>query len=293
VRRAPGARAARSLPFPPMQPMRIALSVAGSDPTGGAGLQLDLQVFRALGVHGAGVPTALTVQNTAAVLQVLPVFPSVVQGQLRALLGDLRPHAVKLGMLASDDVLRAVAQCLGELAEPAPPLVLDPLLFASDGTPLLERRAWDGLRQLCARAALLLPNLAEAEALCGRDVSSRAGVEAAARACVLELGAAAALVKGGHAESAPDDCLAQRADGADGAGGGVQIAWLTGERLARGPVHGTGCALAAACAAHLARGAAMFDAVQRARDFVRGAIAESQQAGKGARLLVFGANPAQ
>lgn len=270
--------------------MRIALSVAGSDPTGGAGLQLDLQVFRALGVHGAGVPTALTVQNTAAVLQVLPVFPSVVQGQLRALLDDLRPHAVKLGMLASDDVLRAVAQSLGEQAEPAPPLVLDPLLFASDGTPLLERRAWDGLRQLCAQAALLLPNLAEAEALCGRDVSSRAGVEAAARACVLELGAGAALVKGGHAEGAPDDCLAQRAEGA---GGGVQITWLGGERLARGPVHGTGCALAAACAAHLARGAALPDAVQRARDFVRGAIANSQQAGQGARLLVFGASSAQ
>lgn len=267
--------------------MRIALSVAGSDPTGGAGLQLDLQVFRALGVHGAGVPTALTVQNTAAVLQVLPVFPSVVQGQLRALLGDLRPHAVKLGMLASDDVLRAVAQSLGELAEPAPPLVLDPLLFASDGTPLLERRAWDGLRQLCAQAALLLPNLAEAEALCGLDVSSRAGVEAAARACVLELGAGAALVKGGHAEGAPDDCLARRA------GGGVQITWLAGKRLARGPVHGTGCALAAACAAHLAQGAELLDAVQRARDFVRGAIANSQQAGQGARLLVFGASSAQ
>jgi len=272
--------------------MRIALSVAGSDPTGGAGLQLDLQVFRALGVHGAGVPTALTVQNTSAVLQVLPVFPSVVREQLRALLGDLRPHAVKLGMLASDDVLRAVAQCLGELDEPAPPLVLDPLLFASDGTPLLERRAWDGLRQLCARAALLLPNLVEAEALCGRDVSSRAGVEAAARACVQELGAGAALVKGGHAEGAPDDCLAQRADGAGNAGG-VQIAWLKGERLERGRVHGTGCALAAACAAHLARGVALMDAVQRARDFVRGAIANSQPAGKGARLLVFGANSAQ
>lgn len=268
--------------------MRIALSVAGSDPTGGAGLQLDLQVFRALGVHGAGVPTALTVQNTAAVLQVLPVFPSVVQGQLRALLGDLRPHAIKLGMLASDDVLRAVAQSLDELAEPAPPLVLDPLLFASDGTPLLERRAWEGLRQLCARAALLLPNLAEAEALCGRDVSSRAGVEAAARACVLELGAGAALVKGGHAEGAPDDCLARRAED-----GGVQIDWLAGERLARGPVHGTGCALAAACAAHLARGANLPDAVQRARDFVRGAIAESQKIGSGARLLVFGASSAQ
>jgi hydroxymethylpyrimidine/phosphomethylpyrimidine kinase len=89
--------------------MRIALSVAGSDPTGGAGLQLDLQVFRALGVHGAGVVTALTIQDTKQVHRVLPAFPSVVADQLRALLGDVTPHAIKLGMLATDDVLRAVA----------------------------------------------------------------------------------------------------------------------------------------------------------------------------------------
>ena len=167
-----------------MPPTRVALSIAGSDPTGGAGLQLDLQVFRALGVHGCAVPTALTVQDTARVHRVLPLFPNVLLEQLRVLLRDVPPHAVKLGMLASDDVLRAVALGLGELKGLPVPVVIDPVLRASDGTPLLERRALAGLRELARGAALVTPNLAEAEALCERDVSTRAGVESAARQLV-------------------------------------------------------------------------------------------------------------
>jgi hypothetical protein len=154
--------------------MRIALSVAGSDPTGGAGLQLDLQVFRALGVHGAGVVTALTIQDTKRVHRVLPAFPSVVTDQLRALLADMAPHAVKLGMLATDDVLRAVSLGLGAQDEPRPPLVIDPVLRASDGTPLLERRAQGALVELMRGAALVTPNLPEAEALSGLDREGRA-----------------------------------------------------------------------------------------------------------------------
>ena len=262
--------------------MRIALSIAGSDPTGGAGLQLDLQVFRALGVHGCGVVTALTVQDTAKVHRVLPVFPSVVSDQLRALLRDLTPHAVKLGMLATDDVLRAVRHGLAELEAaggPRPPVVLDPVLQASDGQPLLERRAWNGLRELVAECALVTPNLPEAAALTGRDVSTRSGVELAARFLVDELGAGAALVKGGHAEGPPDDCLAERGDG----GGGVT--WLAGERIEGGRVHGTGCALAAAIAARLARGDGLRPAVEHARAFVARALRGAEAVGHGARLL--------
>lgn len=260
--------------------MRIALSVAGSDPTGGAGLQLDLQVFRALGVHGAGVVTALTVQDTRRVHRVLPAFPSVVSDQLRALLADVTPHAVKLGMLATDDVLRAVALGLAAQGEPRAPLVIDPVLRASDGTPLLERRAWDGLALLMKGAALVTPNLPEAESLSGLDVSSRRGVEQAARWFVAEAGAEAVLVKGGHAAGAADDCLARRA------AGGVALAWLPGERLAGAPVHGTGCALSAAVAARLAQGDALDAAVGRARAFVRDAIARAEKIGAG-RVLGF------
>jgi hydroxymethylpyrimidine/phosphomethylpyrimidine kinase len=260
--------------------MRIALSVAGSDPTGGAGLQLDLQVFRTLGVHGAGVVTALTIQDTGKVHRVLPAFPSVVMDQLRALLADVTPHAIKLGMLATDDVLRAVALGLAAQGQPRPPLVIDPVLRASDGAQLLERRAYGALVDLMKGAALVTPNLPEAEQLSGLDVSSRRGAEQAARWFVAEAGAEAALVKGGHRDGDADDCLARRA------GDGIALAWLPGERIAGAPVHGTGCALSAAIAAGLAAGLELDAAIARGRSFVRDAIAKAETVGAG-RLLVF------
>ncbi len=262
--------------------MRIALSIAGSDPTGGAGLQADLQVFRACGVHGAGVVTALTTQDTGKVHQVLPVFPNVVLEQIRVLVRDVQPDAVKLGMLATDDVARAVQHGLLTLAQHAPqvPRVVDPVLAASDGTPLLERRAVPTLLELCEGAALVTPNLEEARMLAGCDVSTRAGVEQAARTLISECGVGAVLVKGGHAEGAPDDCLGLR-----GEGGGVVLRWLPGRRLDIGPVHGTGCALAAAAAAGLARGLGVEEAVAEARAFVAEAIARAELLGSGARLL--------
>jgi hydroxymethylpyrimidine/phosphomethylpyrimidine kinase len=263
--------------------VRIALTIAGSDPTGGAGLQADLQVFRAFGVHGAGVVTALTVQDTAKVHRVLPVFPSVVLEQIRALVRDLAPDAVKLGMLATDDVARQVAFGLEELERAAAGrarLVIDPVLRAGDGSPLLERRAIPALVDLFPRASLVTPNLPEAEALSGRDVSTREGVEAAARTFLDELGAPAALVKGGHAEGAADDLLAVRE------AGGASLRWLAGERIPGARVHGTGCALSAAVAAGLARGAPLDEAVARARSFVAAAIRRAEAPGRGARLLV-------
>jgi hydroxymethylpyrimidine/phosphomethylpyrimidine kinase len=264
--------------------MRIALSIAGSDPTGGAGLQADLQVFRAFGVHGAGVVTALTVQDTAKVHQVLPAFPNVVLAQLRVLLRDLRPDAVKLGMLASDDVARSVELGLRELdghPEGRPPLVIDPVLAASDGTLLLERRAWGVLQDLIGRATLVTPNLSEAASLSGCDVSTDEGIEAAACALVSNLGAGAALVKGGHRDGAPRDLLALRE------GGSVSLQWLESERIDVGPVHGTGCALASAIAAGLAKGETLVSAVAHARRFVHDAIRRSAAKGRHARLLDY------
>ena len=262
--------------------MRFAVTIAGSDPTGGAGLQGDVQVFRAHGVHGGGVPTALTAQDGRKVHQVLPVFPSVVLRQMRCLFDAIRPDALKLGMLATDDVARAVALGLGELARGggAPPLVIDPVLAASDGTPLLERRAWPTLLALVRGAALVTPNLAEAEALTGHEAASRAGAERAARALVQEHGAEAALVKGGHREGAPDDLLAWR----DGAG--VALRWLPGERIPGGGAHGTGCALSAAITARLALGEALLAAVEGARAFVAEALRRAVPRG-GARFLVL------
>ena len=257
--------------------MKIALSIAGSDPTGGAGLQADLQVFRALGVHGMGVITALTVQDTAQVHEVLPAFPSVVLKQLRVLLRSTPPDALKLGMLASDDVARHVELGLRELESVRrTPIVIDPVLAASDGTPLLERRAYGMLQDLIGRAYLVTPNLLEAAALTGCDVSTHEGVEAAAAQLVNGLGAHAALVKGGHRDGAADDLLALRG------GGSASFHWLPGERIPGEPVHGTGCALSSAITAHLAHGVELRDAIERARKFVRDAIRNAQ-----ARLLVY------
>lgn len=263
--------------------MRTALAIAGSDPTGGAGLQLDVQVFQRFGLHGAAVPTALTVQDTERVHQVLPVFPTIVLEQLRAVLHDFEPAVVKLGMLASDDVLRNVA--LGLEAVPAHvPIVVDPVLLSSSGTPLLERRAWRGLVSLLGRARIVTPNLHELEALSEQPVDRKRDIEAAARALLEKTGAGAVLAKGGHRERDADDLLVTAGD----AGGEPTLEWLEGERIEGGPVHGTGCALASAIAAGLALGHPLDAAVRSARAFVRAGIAAAAPVGKGARLLSLG-----
>jgi hydroxymethylpyrimidine/phosphomethylpyrimidine kinase len=244
----------------------MALTIAGSDPTGGAGLQLDLQVFALHGVHGMAVPTALTVQATTGVKRCLPVFPATAREQLAHLLGDLRPHALKLGMLATDDVLLAIADLI-EASDA--PRVIDPVLRASDGAWLLERRAWGNLCERLVRgAALVTPNLDEAELLTGeRDPH-------AAASAFLAMGARAVLIKGGHAEGPPDDLLAT----------GDGSTWLRGKRHPQNP-HGTGCALSAAIAARLARGEPLEAAVHSAKRWLEPAIAASVAVGKGRPLL--------
>ncbi|MGH0037660.1 MAG: bifunctional hydroxymethylpyrimidine kinase/phosphomethylpyrimidine kinase [Myxococcota bacterium] len=264
----------------PTAPPPTALSIAGSDPTGGAGLQADLQVFRHFGVHGLGVVSALTVQDSAGVRRVLPVFPSVVLDQLRVLLRDIRPGAVKIGMLGSDDVLRNVLLALHELPDEVP-VVVDPVLLASDGTPLLERRAWGSLRGLFERATLVTPNLPEAEALCGLEGVSPGSTEEAARHLVELMGASAVLVKGGHRSGAPRDLLAGRD------GDRLELHWLEGERVEVGPVHGTGCALSSAIAARLAFGADLRSAVETAKRFVAEGLRAAAPLGSGARFLVY------
>ena len=252
--------------------MRSALAIAGSDPTGGAGLQLDLQVFALHGVHGMAVPTALTVQTTTGLARSLPVFPNVVGEQLTALLDDIRPDALKIGMLATDDVLLRVA---GVLERFDIPRIVDPVMRASDGSFLLERRALQNLAErLVAGATLVTPNRDEAEVLTGtRDP------EQAARA-LLEQGARAALIKGGHAEGPPDDFLLTTPDG--------EGSWIRGERVETGAVHGTGCALSSAIAARIARGESLADAVHGAKRWVQQAIAAAEPLGKGQLHLHLG-----
>lgn len=245
--------------------MRTALAIAGSDPTGGAGLQLDLQVFALHGVHGMAVPTALTVQSTLGVQRSLPVFPNVVSQQLRTLLDDIRPDVIKLGMLGTDDVLLRVAS---ELERHDIRRVVDPVLRASDGSYLLERRALGNLVDRVIRgAALVTPNREEAEVLVGTSDPERAAP------AFLELGAGAVLIKGGHAEGAPDDYLLIASSG--------EGRWLRAERIPTRPVHGTGCALSSAIAARLARGEPLDAAVTAAKRWLEAAIASAYPLGKG------------
>jgi hydroxymethylpyrimidine/phosphomethylpyrimidine kinase len=230
------------------------------------------------------VVSALTIQDTGKVYQVLPVFPSVVLEQIRTLLKDLVPDAIKIGALASDDVVRNVDLALNFLpADQAPniPIVIDPVLAASDGTPLLERRAWGALQSMMSRAALVTPNLGEAADLTGCDTSTEEGTQAAACVFVSEMGAGAALIKGGHREGPPRDLLAIRD------GGSVSFHWLEGERIPGSNVHGTGCALASAITARLAQGDDLQAAVEFGRQFVAKALRNAEGRGTRARLLAY------
>jgi hydroxymethylpyrimidine/phosphomethylpyrimidine kinase len=217
------------------------------------------------------VPTALTVQTTKGVRRTSPVFPSIVAEQLIALFDDIRPGALKLGMLATDDIVLSVAAVLERQTIPR---VVDPVFRASDGSFLLEQRALGNLvERLIEGAALVTPNIPEAEALTGESDQERAAD------AFLELGAEAALVKGGHSGGgSSDDFLATRA--------GARV-WLRGARSDVGPVHGTGCALSAAITARLARGESLEPAVRAAKEWVARAIAGSVALGKGARLLAL------
>ncbi len=259
--------------------MHCALSIAGSDPTGGAGLQADLQVFHALGVHGAAVPSALTIQNGLRVRQVLPVFPSVLLDTLRATLDAIQPSAIKIGMLATDDVVRNVILALA--TEPNLPIVIDPVLAASDGTALLEKRAYPALRELIYGRTLLTPNWPEAEILTNRSLARRRDAEQAAHELLTDLHLDGVLLKGGHREGDSDDLLVLQSTE------GIRTEWLAGERLPGASVHGTGCALSAAIAAGLARGADLRDSVVDARSFVRSAIKNAHTLENGARILAF------
>jgi len=240
----------------------IALTIAGSDSGGGAGIQADLKAFSALGVYGASVITAITAQNTRAVTAVHPVPLDIVAAQLAAVFDDLAVAAVKLGMLGGPDIIATVAE---GLAGRAVPLVLDPVMVAKSGATLLPDDAVAALRaQLLPGAELLTPNLPEAARLLGLEPArSEQEAEAQGRA-LLALGAKAVLMKGGHAAGPVCVDLLVTADG---------TLRLEAPRRATRNTHGTGCTLSAAIAAGLAKGKDMGEAVREAHRYLQGAIA--------------------
>ena len=239
----------------------LALTVAGSDSSGGAGIQADLLTFAAFGVRGASVVTALTAQNTRGVRAIVPVAPEFVVQQLDAILDDVAVAAAKTGMLHRAAVIEAVAERLRE--RPVPHLVVDPVMVATTGAVLLEPEAVARLRaRLLPLATLVTPNLHEAEVLTGRAVSDPGEMRAAARALV-EMGARAALVTGGHLAGA--EALDMLYDGRG-------FREFRAPRIATRHTHGTGCALSAAVTAGLALGQPLDEAIAAAKRHVTAAL---------------------
>ena len=250
---------------------RVALTIAGSDSGGGAGIVADLKTFEAHGVWGTCAVVAVTAQNTLGVEAFDTLAPELVTAQVRSVAGDIGVDAAKTGMLASSELVRAVAQVLDEVGLHR--LVVDPVFVSKHGDTLLADDAVDALREeLLPRAAVVTPNLAEAARLAGGEIVDRAGMEEAGRA-LAQLGPSAVLVKGGHlgGQDSPD-CLVLA--------GGDPV-WLEGDPLAGRHTHGTGCVLSAVICAELARGMDPPDACVAAKRFTERAIAAGVELGAG------------
>lgn len=248
----------------------IALTIAGSDSGGGAGIQADLKTFHRFGVFGTSVVTAITAQNTTGVRAIHPVPMTNIRAQLDAVAEDLRPAALKTGMLATEEVVREVAS--GIRSRALAPYVMDPVMVATSGDRLLESVAETSLRDhLLPLATVVTPNLEEAEILTGMEVRVESQMRTAARALV-ELGAGAALVKGGHLAS--DGIVDVLWDGS------VEHIWRR-NRIETVHTHGTGCTLSAAITAGLAHGESLPKAVETAIDYLARAIATAPGLGAG------------
>lgn len=248
----------------------VALTIAGSDSSGGAGVQADLKTFQALGVFGMSAITAVTVQNTCKVYAVEAVSPQIVHDQITCLFEDIDIHAVKIGMVSSIPLIEAIASALSGVDRPS--VVLDPVMISKSGYALLEPDAQEALKTiLFPLADVVTPNIHEAQALVGGTIETEAQMRAAAEE-IRAYGAGKVVVKGGHlnGEQATDIVF----DGAR------HIA-LTSKRLSTRNTHGTGCTFSSAIAAYLARGESFFDAARKAKDYVTGAIAHSLAIGKG------------
>ncbi|MBC2807760.1 bifunctional hydroxymethylpyrimidine kinase/phosphomethylpyrimidine kinase (plasmid) [Rhizobium ruizarguesonis] len=243
--------------------IRNVLSIAGSDPSGGAGTQADLKAFSARGVYGMAVLTALTAQNTQGVSGVHLVPPQFVADQINAVFADVRVDAVKIGMIANAGIADAVAGALSDHRDI--PIVIDPVMIAKGGAALLAPEAVDVLtRRLLPLATLLTPNLPEAAALLQQPVATNHADMAAQAERLRALGPVAVLVKGGHLDSDESPDVLATAAG---------LHWFEARRVPTKNTHGTGCTLSSALAAELAKGASAQEAVAIAKVYLAGAVA--------------------
>ena len=249
--------------------MKTALSIAGSDCSGGAGIQADLKTMTMNGVYGMSAITALTAQNTTGVTGVCEVTPEFLQQQIDMIFDDIRPDAVKIGMVANAALVETIADRLTFWK--AERIVVDPVMVATSGADLMESDAVKTLKEkLLPLAALATPNIPEAEVLSGLTIHDEKDMIAAATAISQNCGCAV-LLKGGHSINDANDLLI-----AEG-----KATWFQGKRIPNPNTHGTGCTLSSAIAANLAKGYDLQTSVQRAKDYISGALAAMLDLGKG------------
>lgn len=250
--------------------MKIALTIAGSDACGGAGIQADLKTFQALGVFGMSAITAVTVQNTQKVYAVQEIAPAIVRDQILRLYEDTPIDAVKIGMVSSIPLIESIAEALGQVAPVN--VVLDPVMISKSGYSLLKNDARQALvERLFPLADVITPNIHEAEALLGEPIGTTEQMAEAAQT-IARLGARRVMLKGGHlgGPRATDIVF-----------DGRQVSRLTSDRIATPNTHGTGCTLSAAIAAFLARKMDFLQAVAEAKSYITGAIENALAIGKG------------
>jgi hydroxymethylpyrimidine/phosphomethylpyrimidine kinase len=253
--------------------VRRVLTIAGSDPSAGAGVQLDLKVFERLGVYGMTVITALTAQNSVGVQKIAKVAPRVVEAQIDSVHSDIGVDACKIGMLYSSATVMSV---VGRIRRrEIPNVVLDPVLAAKDGTAMLSASGIRKMkRYLIPRALVVTPNVPEAEILSGMQIESLDDLRLAVRE-IHAMGCGYVLAKGGHLDGEPVDVLFD----------GEEMIDLAGSRFDGPPVHGTGCAFSAALVARIALGDGVQDAARFAKSFTADLIANAVKLGKGNRLI--------
>ena len=249
--------------------MKTALTIAGSDSSGGAGIQADIKTMTVNGVFAMSAITALTAQNTTGVYGILEATPDFLANQLDCIFTDIYPDAVKTGMVSSTALIQVIADKLTQYQ--AKNIVVDPVMVATSGSRLISEEAVDALKErLLPLATVLTPNIPEAEVLSGLTIRDAADMEAAARA-ISEAYGCAVLCKGGHQINDADDLLWR-----DGAG-----KWFRGKRIDNPNTHGTGCTLSSAIASNLAKGYDLDTAVERAKAYISGALAAMLDLGQG------------
>ena len=258
--------------------MKTVLSIAGSDCSGGAGIQADIKTILANGAYAMSVITAITAQNTIGVTAVQPSTTQFLAQQLDAVFTDIPPDAVKIGMVFSSDLAKVIGEKLRYYN--AKNVVLDPVMVASSGAKLLQPQAVDALKkELFPLARVITPNLPEAEALLTKEIPDKTAMEAAAKE-LSDVFDCAVLLKGGHRSSDADDVLYEQG----------KFHWFHGEHIPTSNTHGTGCTLSSAIAAGLADGCDVPTAVQRAKDYVTGALRANLRLGHGCGPIEHGWN---